>query len=216
MCFLRLIPIWRLSIQAILLSGSLVLASCASDGDDSDGDDYECTPGDIHDCTCSDGNPGVHACLDDGTWETCICDAYECGGGICPAPEDLDVVGMKVTGLTFIQSITANDQLETLGIQRRADGCCTEDNECGLIHPQFPEDEVCREIKDKDEVRTSSECPREQLDLYIKVSDATVNVTLAGCCTEDGECGVDFGFAHVGCLERTSLPDNLEAKSCTY
>ena len=216
MCFLRFIPIWRPSTLTILLSGFLVLASCASESDDSDGYDSDCTPGDIHDCTCSDGNPGVHECLDDGTWETCTCGAYECEGEICPAPEDLDVVGIEVTGLTFVTSVTAVDQLETLGIQRRPDGCCTKDNKCGAVHPDLPKDEVCRELKDKGEVRISNECPEEQFDFYITSFRQTASFILKGCCTEDGECGVDFGFAHVGCLERTSLAYDFEAKSCTY
>jgi len=214
MCFLRFIPIWRSSILAILLSVFPILASCASDGDDSDGDDSDCTSGEIHDCTCYDGNPGVHECLDDGTWETCICGTYECGGKICPTPEDLNVVGMEVTGLDFVSTVTADEQLETLSIPRRPDGCCTGDNKCGAIHPLFPEDEVCREIREG--VKISDECPDEQLGHHIKTFDRTAYFTLAGCCTEDGECGVDFGFAHFGCLERTSLPYNFEAKSCTY
>jgi hypothetical protein len=203
-----------------VLSGSLVLASCASevtdsDGDDGDGNGSDCTPGDIHECTCKDGSPGVHECLDDGTWEMCICGAYGCGGKICPALEDLDVVGMRVSGLTFVSRVTAVDQLETLAIQRRPDGCCTEDDKCGAIHPQLPEDDVCREIKD-DEVETSNECPDEQLGLEIESFRATASFTLSGCCTENGECGVDFSFSYVGCLERTSLPYSYDARSCTY
>jgi hypothetical protein len=217
----RLAMLWRHGAFPGLLLGALVWAGCASDDDDNDGDVESCKPGKVHECTCRDDTPGAHVCLDDGTWDECICSAYTCGGQICDAPPDIDTSDIQLSGAVgeMIGQISV-DTLEAVGIARRPDGCCTADGECGVIHPQLSSDGVCRAVGQ--EGKLSDECPTEELQFSVPLvpgsgPDGQWSLPFEGCCREDGFCGLELNAIRVGCEKRTSfITHDFGEMTCTY
>jgi hypothetical protein len=173
-----------------------VVASC---GDDSGGGDAPdaCTtdcPG-KPDAAMSPTDAGMDATMTPTVQPKMFTCPMAGGSGAleCTTPA-LNVDFLKDAGVTMLGPLPIDLASSVVMPQ----GCCTEDDKCGVSVPMVTPTGVCFEQNQPGD--QDGQCRDELLTL-----DATTMIPIPGCCKPNNECGLDLSPLGLGCGERGML-----------